>query len=125
MASKFRNLIASKVRQTQMMAAGSLEKRPSCSLQELEVKMRLTASPNPRLPFRINLNFPSDENHTKKITDHSNSFDQFYYSSTFASMSKNSSNGGRTLEICIKNLVKSWKYNTKVILKKTVFTFFI
>ena len=33
MASKFRNLIASKVRQTQMMAAGSLEKRPSCSLQ--------------------------------------------------------------------------------------------
>ena len=59
MASKFRNLIASKVRQ-QMMASGSLNQGSNTppSLQDLEVKMRLVASPNPRLPFRINLQFP-------------------------------------------------------------------
>ena len=59
MASKFRNLIASKVRQ-QMMASGSLNQGSNTppSLQDLEVKMRLVASPNPRLPFRINLQLP-------------------------------------------------------------------
>ena len=59
MASKFRNLIASEVRQ-QMMTSGSLNQgsNPPPSLQDLEVKMRLLASPNPRLPFWINVQFP-------------------------------------------------------------------
>ena len=67
MASKFRNLIASKIRR-QIMASGSLNQgsNPPPSLQDLEVKMRLAVSPNPRLPFRISLQFPGETKHQTK-----------------------------------------------------------
>ena len=67
MASKFRNLIASKIRR-QIMASGSLKQgsNPPPSLQDLEVKMRLAVSPNPRLPFRISLQFPWETKHQTK-----------------------------------------------------------
>ena len=71
MVSKFRNLIASKVRQ-QMMASGCLNqgsKLPQ-SLHDLKVKMRLEASPNLRSPFWINLQFPweTKQQNDKKMT---------------------------------------------------------
>ena len=54
MASKFRNLIASKLRH------GMTASAPKPSLRELESKMRLEASPNHHHPFRICL--PKDRN---------------------------------------------------------------
>ena len=52
MASKFRNLIASKLRQ-QAIAVNSPNNNKKLSLRDLEAKMRLEASPNPCQPFRI------------------------------------------------------------------------
>ena len=51
MASKFRNLIASKLRS---------QIGPQKSLRDFEAKMRLEAGPNPQRPFRIRFQTQND-----------------------------------------------------------------